>query len=205
MRRAQLGLFERFQRSLSDDVCAGARARATRHTNRFSNQSVILVLGRFRPPMPLKPGNPKTASCGADTARDPLTPSERSRQMALVTSRDTKPERAVRQALRLLGVRYRVNSKSLPGTPDIVLAPIRKVIFVHGCFWHRHRGCPRTRLPKTRVAFWSNKFDQNVARDRAARTKLTKSGWKTLVLWECDTEKPALLIRRLRRFLDGAA
>jgi DNA mismatch endonuclease (patch repair protein) len=125
--------------------------------------------------------------------------------MALVKGRDTAPERAVRRALSRLGYRYRLHSPRVPGKPDIVLARLRKVIFVHGCFWHRHRGCARTRVPKTRVSFWERKFEENVVRDRSVRAKLARAGWRSFVVWECVSEKPALLERRLAAFLGRSA
>jgi len=136
---------------------------------------------------------------------DPLTPVERSRRMALVTSKNTQPERAVRKILRSLGYRYQIHSAGIPGTPDIVLASFRKAIFVHGCFWHRHRGCPRTRTPRTRLAFWKRKFQQNVDRDRTTLLRLKWDGWNTLVVWECVSEQPERLRLRLLRFLGGPA
>lgn len=136
---------------------------------------------------------------------DPLNRLERSRQMALVKGRDTIPERAVRRAVSRLGYRFRLHSSRVPGKPDIVLAGLRKVILVHGCFWHRHRGCARTRVPKTRVSFWERKFEENVARDRSVRAKLARAGWRSLVVWECVSEQPVLLERRLLAFLRRSA
>src|SRR6266446_911402 len=135
--------------------------------------------------------------------RDPLTRQQRSRQMGLVKSKDTRPEIVVRRAVWALGFRYRLHSGDVPGHPDIVLRALRKAIFVHGCFWHRHRGCPRTRTPKSRVLFWKKKFDKNVARDRSVRIRLARAGWKVLVIWECMSEKPAVLEATLRSFLGG--
>ena len=135
------------------------------------------------------------------TRRDPLTKRQRSRQMALVKSKNTGPELAVRRILYRLGYRYRLHPVDIPGRPDIVLRRHRKVIFVHGCFWHRHRGCSRTRTPKTRIRFWRRKFDQNVARDRFVRSALVRDGWKPLIVWECDSENVTVLERRLLRFL----
>lgn len=134
---------------------------------------------------------------------DPLTPAQRSRQMALVKGRNTGPELAVRRALSHLGYRFRLHSPRVPGRPDIVLPGLRKVILVHGCFWHRHPGCSRTRVPKSRVAFWTRKFQENVARDRSVRGRLARAGWSSLVIWECMSERPALLERRLLAFLRG--
>jgi len=122
--------------------------------------------------------------------------------MGLVRAKDTKPELRVRVALRSLGYRYRTHQRRLLGTPDVVLPSQRKVIFVHGCFWHRHKGCSRTRVPKSRVVFWQRKFEENVARDRRVRRELAKRGWRSTVIWECLTEKPDALRRRLLRFLE---
>jgi len=134
---------------------------------------------------------------------DPLTKRQRSRQMGLVKSKDTWPEIVVRRAVWALGYRYRLHSCDVPGHPDIVLKSLRKAIFVHGCFWHRHRGCPRTRTPKSRTRFWKKKFEENVVRDRSVRARLSRAGWKVLVIWECMSEKPAMLEASLRSFLGG--
>jgi DNA mismatch endonuclease (patch repair protein) len=133
--------------------------------------------------------------------RDPLTKLERSRQMGLVRCKDTRPEMVVRKTLWGMGYRYRLHVKDLPGRPDVVLRALRRVIFVHGCFWHRHIGCARTRTPKTRVEFWRKKFDENVERDRSVRRHLKQAGWNVLVIWECTAEKPSLLEAKLRAFL----
>lgn len=135
---------------------------------------------------------------------DPLTREERSRQMGLVKCKDTVPELVVRRAVWSLGFRYRLHPPGVPGRPDLVLPRLRKVIFVHGCFWHRHRGCARTRIPKTRVTFWVRKFDGNVARDRSIRTRLARAGWRSLVVWECVSEDPQTLRGLLLDFLGEA-
>lgn len=132
---------------------------------------------------------------------DPLTKRQRSARMALVKAKDTHPELVVRKAVWGLGFRYRLHAPDIPGKPDIVLPRLRSVIFVHGCFWHRHAGCARTRVPKTRAPFWMAKFAGNVARDRATRARLTRAGWRSLVIWECMSEKPGALEERLRQFL----
>ena len=100
-------------------------------------------------------------------------------------------------ALWALGFRYRLHSRTLPGHPDIVLRSAGAVVFVHGCFWHRHRACARTRTPKSRVEFWVKKFEDNVRRDRQARRALVRLGWKVIVVWECQTEDET----RLRRLV----
>lgn len=133
---------------------------------------------------------------------DPLTEAQRSRQMALIKSRDTTPELTVRRTLWRLRYRYRLNVPGILGRPDIVFKGRRKAIFVHGCFWHRHPDCPRTRTPKTRVAFWQRKFMRTVERDRTVQEQLAQHGWQVLVVWECESESPLNLENLLRRFLD---
>jgi DNA mismatch endonuclease (patch repair protein) len=123
--------------------------------------------------------------------------------MGLVRCKDTRPEIAVRKMTWALGYRYRLHPKDVPGRPDIVFKALRKAVFVHGCFWHRHAGCPRTRTPKTRVSFWKKKFQENVARDKSIRARLARTGWSVLVIWECTIDKPTLLQARLSTFLGG--
>ena len=130
----------------------------------------------------------------------PVTP-ERSAQMALVRSLDTKPEMRVRRAAHKLGLRYRLHVRSLAGCPDLVFPGRKAVLFVHGCFWHRHPGCCATRTPKTRVGFWEEKFAQNIERDRRARRELRRLGWKVLTIWECETLNPAKLAGVLERVI----
>lgn len=117
---------------------------------------------------------------------DPLTTEQRSRQMARVRSRDTKPEMKIRRLVHSLGFRYRLHCRDVPGKPDLVLRPRRKVIFVHGCFWHRHRGCARARLPKSRLDFWESKLEANRLRDARNKRRLTREGWSYMVIWECE-------------------
>ena len=136
--------------------------------------------------------------------RDPLTPEERSKRMALIRAKNTKPELRVRKLVHSLGYRYRLHQVDLPGKPDIVFRGRRKIIFVHGCFWHQHR-CPKgSRMPKTRVDFWRKKLEGNRRRDTDVRRRLEEDGWSTLVIWECET-KPSMLDRlaaRIVAFLD---
>ena len=132
---------------------------------------------------------------------DPLTKRQRSLQMGLVKSKNTNPELAVRRVLRSLGLRYRVHARAVAGKPDIVFSKAKMAIFVHGCFWHRHKRCSRTRMPKSRIRFWREKFASNVARDLAVRKKLLREGWKVLVVWECVSENPRKLEAVLRLFL----
>lgn len=122
--------------------------------------------------------------------------------MARIGGRDTKPEMVVRRILHGLGYRYRLHARDLPGRPDIVFRGRRKVIFVHGCFWHQHEGCKDANVPKTRTAFWQAKFKGNRERDRASLQALCREGWGTLVVWECETREPDALLKRLTEFLE---
>ena len=131
---------------------------------------------------------------------DRLTSAERSRNMALIRGRDTKPELRVRSLLHGLGYRFRLHRRELPGSPDIVLPRHKAVIFVHGCFWHRHPGCRGATTPKTRTEFWRQKFEGNVRRDNAVRASLDKAGWQVLVLWECETKKAMVTENLIREF-----
>ena len=126
---------------------------------------------------------------------------ERSANMANIGSRDTGPELAVRRSLHRLGYRFRLHRTDLPGTPDICFPSRRKLIFVHGCFWHRHDGCRKTTTPKTRTSFWKKKFDKNVERDRLRLADLNKLGWAAMVVWECETKNERYLEERLSCFL----
>lgn len=107
--------------------------------------------------------------------------------MANIKSRNTRPERLLRSAIHSRGFRFRLDDRSLPGRPDIVFARYRAVVFVHGCFWHRHAGCRYAANPKTRAEFWGEKFEKNVARDQASYKALLDTGWRVGVVWECDT------------------
>jgi DNA mismatch endonuclease, patch repair protein len=120
--------------------------------------------------------------------------------MANVRGRRTLPEKLVRTCLRNLGIRFRGNVKTLPGTPDIVIRGKKKAIFVHGCFWHGHKGCPRAVRPQTNKEFWNGKLDGNMARDRQKLRELRKAGWSILVIWQCQMRDEAALTRRLKRF-----
>jgi DNA mismatch endonuclease (patch repair protein) len=117
--------------------------------------------------------------------------------MARIRGRDTIPEKRVRSALHRVGYRFRLHSKRLPGRPDIVLQKHRTVVFVHGCFWHRHRGCRFTYTPKSRTAFWSKKFQGNVDRDRRSTRALRRLGWHVVTVWECEAASPERWLKRL--------
>jgi len=114
----------------------------------------------------------------------------RSRMMAGIRAKDTKPELALRRALHARGFRFRLHSKKVHGRPDIVLPKYRAVVFVHGCFWHRHEGCRYTTTPSTRQEFWQAKFTANIARDAAVRGRLLEDGWRVATVWECALRKP---------------
>jgi len=134
---------------------------------------------------------------------DTVTQSERSRIMAAVKSKDTTPELVVRHLVHALGYRYRLHVRTLPGTPDLVFARLRKVINVNGCFWHMH-ACGRCRIPSSRRDYWIAKIQRNATRDKQTRRKLRESGWQVLVLWECQIKpsRAEQLRRRIVAFLD---
>lgn len=134
---------------------------------------------------------------------DTLTQTERSKRMSLVRGRDTKPEMRVRRLVHSLGYRYRLHRRDLTGSPDLVFGPRRKVIFVHGCFWHRHPdpSCKLARLPKSRQEFWLPKLEGNRARDERINAALTAMGWTVLEIWECETADTESLAERIRGFL----
>jgi len=117
---------------------------------------------------------------------DTLTKTERTERMSRIRSKYTKPELHVRRLVYSLGYRYRLHRRDLPGTPDLVFPSRRKVIFVHGCFWHRHTGCPNTRWPKSKLGFWKPKLEANKRRDIKHKKQLTRQGWRYLVVWECE-------------------
>jgi DNA mismatch endonuclease (patch repair protein) len=116
----------------------------------------------------------------------------RSRNMAAIRGQDTKPELAVRRYLHSRGLRYRLQGTRLPGRPDLVFRRFRTVVFVHGCFWHRHTGCRYAVLPRTNAAFWRSKLEGNQARDRRNASQLRRAGWRVLIVWECDLTEASL-------------
>ena len=134
---------------------------------------------------------------------DTLTPAERSRLMSRIRGKDTKPELAVRRYLHGLGYRYRLHARELPGRPDIVFRPRRKVVFVHGCFWHQHGRCRAGRMPKSNTDYWTEKFSANKRRDRLAKLRLTRLGYRYLVVWECQIARRFdAVAEKLVEFLD---
>lgn len=120
---------------------------------------------------------------------DVVTPQVRSRMMSGIRGKNTKPEMLVRRFLHGLGLRYRLHDRTLPGAPDLVFPRHGAVIFVHGCYWHRHEGCKYATTPASNVEFWETKFAENVRRDRAAVMALKKAGWRVFILWECGLRK----------------
>ena len=126
----------------------------------------------------------------------------RSRNMAAIKSKNTKPEIKVRQLLHSMGYRFRLHMKDLPGNPDIVLKKYKTVIYVNGCFWHRDPNCKYASTPKTRTSFWSQKFQSNVERDNKNYIKIKNLGWKYIVVWECELKNKSDLVEKLKFSLD---
>jgi DNA mismatch endonuclease Vsr len=132
---------------------------------------------------------------------DRLTPAERSAHMARIKRSDTRPELVVRRLLHRLGYRFRIQLKGVPGRPDVALPKRRKAIYIHGCFWHAHRNCAISRIPKTRTEFWMAKFERNRKRDRRLERAALRAGWDCLTIWECEIDDEEKLTRRLRTYL----
>jgi len=135
---------------------------------------------------------------------DTLNPSQRSERMSRIRSENTKPELIVRRLVFSLGYRYRLHQRSLPGCPDLVFPGRRKVVFIHGCFWHQHSDptCRIAHLPKTKEEFWSNKLGKNVERDHKTNEALKASGWSVLTIWECQTKDVVALAGTIKEFLE---
>ena len=134
---------------------------------------------------------------------DRLTRERRSWLMSRVGAKNTTPEVRVRKAAHGLGLRFRLHRKDLPGTPDLVFPGRRVALFVHGCFWHRHSGCPKASNPGTRADYWAKKFRSNVERDIRVKSELEASGWRVVVIWECETKDANGLMRILREQVAG--
>lgn len=132
---------------------------------------------------------------------DVHTKEQRSRNMAAIRSKNTKPEMIVRKIAHSLGFRYRLHRRDLPGKPDLVFPRSKKIIFVHGCFWHMHSCQYGNVIPKTNTAFWRRKRTSNVERDRRNKLDLKKLGWQILVIWECQTKNVTSLQTRIHDFL----
>jgi len=131
---------------------------------------------------------------------DTLTPSRRSWLMSQVRQKDTKPEMVVRRLIHSMGFRYRLHGKELPGRPDLVFSKSKRVIFVHGCYWHRH-DCKKASMPSSNVEYWKKKFAENVARDNKVLSELASLGWASMVVWECETRDADALALSLSAFL----
>ncbi len=134
---------------------------------------------------------------------DKISQEYRSWNMSRIGSSNTKPEITVRSLLHQMGYRFRLHRKDLPGKPDIVLPKYRTIIFVHGCFWHRHSGCKFTSSPKSRIDFWEDKFRKNIERDLDTQTRLENLNWKVLTVWECETSDVPALKAKLELILAG--
>jgi DNA mismatch endonuclease (patch repair protein) len=132
---------------------------------------------------------------------DVFSKEKRSWLMGRVKGRDTKPEILVRSFVHRMGYRFRIHRRDLPGNPDIVFPRHGKVIFVHGCFWHGHEGCPRSKRPTTNKSFWNAKLDGNIERDKRIRRALQRMGWKVFVVWQCEMQEPEKLLLKLERIL----
>jgi DNA mismatch endonuclease (patch repair protein) len=134
---------------------------------------------------------------------DSVSSSRRSEIMGRVRSRDTRPEMVVRRLTHALGYRYRLHVKELPGKPDMVFRPRKKVIFIHGCFWHRHPNCALARLPRSRVSFWLQKLEGNRQRDLKSERALREANWRVLTIWECELGDINKLKNKIKEFLDA--
>lgn len=134
---------------------------------------------------------------------DTLSVSERSARMSRIRGKDTKPEMKLRRLVHSMGYRYRLHAPNLPGKPDLVFPGRKAVIFMHGCFWHRHQGCKLARLPKSRVEFWREKLETNRERDLRNQEKLRELGWRVLVVWECQLKDLEATARVVKDFLDN--
>ncbi|MBX3671268.1 MAG: DNA mismatch endonuclease Vsr [Rhodocyclaceae bacterium] len=136
---------------------------------------------------------------------DIVTPDRRSRMMAGIKCKNTKPEIVVRRLVHGMGFRFRLHRRDLPGSPDLVFPRLRKVVFVHGCFWHRHPGCRFAYTPKSNTEFWLTKLNRNMRRDAMAQQALVEADWEVLVAWECEVADLAALSRKVLSFLTGGA
>ena len=132
---------------------------------------------------------------------DIISKEKRSWNMSRIRSKDTKPEMIVRSLLHRMGYRFRLHDKGLPGKPDIVLPKYKTVIFVHGCFWHRHLKCKYAYTPKSKIDFWEKKFADNISRFKIVKKKLEHLNWNVFVIWECEIKSNADLVNKLGRYI----
>lgn len=133
---------------------------------------------------------------------DRLSKKRRSEIMSRIRGKDTVPELKVRSLIHSLGYRFRLHSKTLPGKPDLVFSGRKKIIFVHGCFWHAHSGCPKGKPPKSNLDFWLNKLENNKKRDAQALRKLRSEGWRVLTVWQCQLKDLETLVKKIVKFLE---
>ena len=134
---------------------------------------------------------------------DIFSQEKRSQIMSRISGKNTEPEIIVRSLIHKMGYRFRLHRRDLPGKPDIVLTKYKKVIFVNGCFWHGHEGCSRAKRPTSNQNFWNEKLDKNIKRDTKNLFSLELLGWRTLVIWQCQTKNEKVLKKILTSFLDG--
>ena len=134
---------------------------------------------------------------------DTLSPEERSKHMSLIRSKNTHLELRVRRLIYSMGFRYRLHRRDLPGKPDLVFSPRKKIIFINGCFFHHHKGCSLARLPKSRKNYWIPKLKANAERDTRNVAALRKIGWRVMCVWECQLKTPQTLILRVKSFLNA--
>lgn len=134
---------------------------------------------------------------------DRLSKSARSENMRKIKDRDTAPELLVRRLVHGMGYRYRLHQKDLPGKPDLVFRSRRKVIFVHGCFWHQHKNCRDGRIPRSNINYWSPKLNRNVQRDAVVKLALEEMGWDAMVVWQCQTKDLNVARENIKAFLDS--
>ena len=132
---------------------------------------------------------------------DRISREQRSWNMSRIRSRDTQPEKAVKKVLLLKNIKFRLHAKKLPGKPDIVISEDKKIIFINGCFWHQHKGCKRRAMPKTNTKYWKLKLLRNVSKQKEDISALKKLGWKTYIIWECQTKNQSKLNRKLQKAL----
>lgn len=134
---------------------------------------------------------------------DRISPELRSQIMAKIRGKNTHPELVVRSLVHRLGFRFRLHKQELPGKPDLVFPRHRKILFVHGCFWHGH-GCRRGKMPQSRLDYWKPKIERNRTRDESNLLQLTNMGWRTLTLWECEIQDLSLIERKIKRYFLGS-
>lgn len=132
---------------------------------------------------------------------DTISKQHRSWNMSRIRSKNTRPELKVRSAIHREGYRYSLHNRKLPGKPDLVLKKYKAVVFIHGCFWHHHKGCKRANLPKSNRQYWLPKIDRNVGRDKENRKTLKKMGWKVIIIWECQTKNLEKMLEIFRNEL----